>query len=88
MIESVFMMMLGMAFILFIIGIELESIVFTATSLLLWIVILAQSFYIWMPGDTYYTEYGVNAFSLAFIFIDIVWLILLYTNWKKERMLK
>ncbi len=88
MIESVVMMMLGMAFILFIIGIELESVVFTATSLLLWLIILVGSLWIWVPGDAGYTEYGLNAVSLAFVFIDVVWLILLYANFKKERILR
>ena len=88
MIESLFITILAMAFILFIIGIELESIVFSATSLLLWIIILAQSFYIEVPGDTFYTDYTLNATALAFIFINVVWLIIMYTNFKKEKIIK
>ena len=77
-----------MAFLLFVLGIEFESIVYSATSLLLWIIIFAQSFYVQVPGDTYYTDYTMNAASLAFIFIDIVWLVLLYMNFKRSKIIR
>jgi len=86
MIESIFLILIGMAFILFILGIELTSTIYSGTSLILWVLIMAQSLYIHVPGDTAYQEYGLNAFALVFIFINIIWIIIMYmTKQSKKR---
>jgi hypothetical protein len=77
MLESVFICLLAMAFLLFLLGIVEERIVFTGTSLLLWIVIFASCHYIQVPADTAYVELGLNAASIAFIVINIIWMILM-----------
>lgn len=78
MIIDLFMLMIVMAFILFILAVFDENIVFSGVSLLLWIVIFAQAFWIYVPGDAGYTDYTWNALSLAFIFINIIWMLTIH----------
>jgi len=78
MILDVYLMMLVFAFILFIFGIEKESIVYSGTSFLLWMIIFAVSFYIEVPGIDTYVDYTINAISLAFIFINLVWMFMIH----------
>lgn len=73
-----------MAFILFILAVFDENIIFSATSFLLWMIIFAQAFYIEVPCDTYYTEYGLNAIALAFIFINVIWMLVIHFDWRKK----
>jgi len=79
MLESVFVIIMAMGFVLFILGISEKSIVYSATSLLMWIVVMAGQMYIEVPTDTdTYTEAGIFAVALAFIFINVIWIILRY----------
>jgi hypothetical protein len=78
MIESIFMMLLAIAFILWILGIEMESIVYSGTSLILWLVIMAQSFYIQVPGIADYSDVALRAFVLVFIFTAIINIIIIF----------
>jgi len=87
MLESVFLMLLGMGFILFVLGIFEESIIFAATSILMWIIILAAHLYVEVPADTYYTEGSMVPLSLAFIFINLIWIIILQMDLKIGRRL-
>ena len=84
MLESIFIVIVMMAFILFVLAVFDENVIFAATSFLLWMIIFAQSFYIEVPCDTYYTEYGLNAISLAFIFINLIWMLVLHFDWQKK----
>jgi len=84
MILDVYLMMLAFAFILFVFGIEKESIVYAGTSFLLWMVIFAVSFYIEVPGIDEYTDFTINAISLAFIFINLVWMFVIHFDWRKR----
>lgn len=78
MIESVFIILLAIAFLLFLLGIERKSIIYSGISLILWILIMIQSLYIQVPGDTDYSEMGLNAFALIFIMVNIIHIIYLY----------
>ena len=79
MLESVFVMIMAMGFVLFILGISEKSIVYSATSLLMWVIILAGQLYIEVPTDTEtYTEGATFALALAFIFINTIWIIICY----------
>jgi len=84
MIESVFIMLLAMAFITFILGVEKWAIIYVGTSLLMWIVITVASFYIQVPGDTTYIEYTLNAVSMAFIFINVLLMIMIHFEIGKQ----
>ena len=89
MLESIFIMTAAMGFILFILAIEEENIVYCLTSLLMWIVTLAGMVYIVVPGDTYYTEWAYFAISIGFIAINVMWAIIIYMDldyWRKHRM--
>lgn len=89
MIESVFITTIIMGFVLFILAIEKENIVYSSTSILMWIIVMAGQVYIVVPGDTYYTEWAYFAVSIAFIIINVIWTIILYTDldyWRKHGM--
>jgi len=75
MIESLFMMCIAIAFLTFILGIEKESMVYTGLSTILWLLVMLSATSIIVPNaDTYY-DLGFSAFCLAFIFINIIWMI-------------
>lgn len=78
MLESVFISILIMGFVLFIIGIEKKSLIYSALSLLFWIIVLATHMYIVVPNDTYYAEYALFPLSFAFIIVNIIALIYEY----------
>jgi hypothetical protein len=78
MLESVFLLTLAAGFLFFILSVELQSIVYGAVSLLMWIVALAGHVYIQVPSDTYYYEPAVFGISLGMILITVIWLILQY----------
>jgi hypothetical protein len=84
MILDVYLITLVFAFILFLFAIEKESIIYAMLSFLLWIIIFGASFYIQVPGDDHYIEYTLNAISLAFIFTNLIWALILHFDWRKK----
>jgi len=82
MLESVFIMLIAMGFVAFVLSVMDENIVLSGVSLLMWIVVLAGQVYIQVPTDTYYDEPALYAVSLGFIFINIIWMIVLYFDFK------
>lgn len=84
MLESIFVIIMAMGFILFLIAVMDKNIIFSLTSLLMWIIVLATHMYIEVPNDTYYAEYALFAVSLAFIIINALWIIIMYMD--QERM--
>jgi len=87
MLESVFIMIMAMGFVAFVLSAMDENIVLSGVSLLMWIVVLAGQVYIEVPTDTYYDEPALYAVSLGFIFINIIWIIVLYFDfrfWKRQ----
>jgi len=84
MLESLFITIIAIAFVLFILGIENSSKVYLFMSMILWIIIFAQSLYIEVPSDTSYTEYGLNAVSLIFIFANLIFYLALQFDWRNR----
>jgi len=87
MLESVFIMLCAMGFVAFVLSAMDENLVLGAISLLMWIVVLAGQVYIEVPTDTFYNEPALFAVSLGFIFINVIWLIVLYFDfsfWKQQ----
>lgn len=84
MLLDIFMLMIVLAFILFVLAVFDENIIFSGVSFLLWIIIFAQAHYIWVPGDAAYTDYSINAIALAFIFINILWMLVIHFDWRKK----
>ena len=79
MLESILVIMIAMGFVMFILGVTEKSIVFSATSMLMWIVVLAGQQYIEVPNDaSTYTETAVFAVALGLIIINVVWIIIRY----------
>ena len=84
MLESIFIIILLMGFVLFLIGVTEENIVFSITSILMWIIVMAAHLYIEVPADTSYEENALLPISLGFIFINIIWIVVLYFKNKEE----
>jgi len=79
MLESILIIMMCMGFVLFLLGITEKSVVFSATSMLMWIVAMAGQQYIEVPTDaSTYTETAVFAVALGMIIINVIWIILRY----------
>ena len=93
MIVSLFIILLVIAVILFILGMKDDAIAYQGISLILFLVLAGQSFYITVPFlnsadvivEKTYTEYGLSAFCIVFIMIDLVFLIL---HWFHSRKMK
>ena len=85
MLESIFIFMAAIAFVLFVLGIFEKSITFSAMSLITWIIVMANSLFVEVPADTDYSEIGFSAFCLAFIFANILWIIIQYLEFRFER---
>lgn len=84
MLESVFIVLLAIAFVLFILGIEAESKIYCMISLVLWVIIFAQSLWITVPTDTTYSELSLSAISLIFVFSNLIYLLALQFDWRKN----
>jgi len=87
MLESVFIMLIAMGFVSFVLAVMDENMILCAVSMLMWIIILAGQLYIEVPSDTHYDEPIFFAVSLGFIFINLIWLIVLWSDfkfWKKQ----
>jgi len=84
MIVSLFVILLVVAVILFILGMKDDAVAYQGISLILFLVLAGQSFYITVPFlnsadvvvEKTYTEYGLSAFCIVFIMIDLIFLIL------------
>ena len=83
MILDIFMLWIIIGIILFVLGIELENIIYNMISLVIFIIIFAQSFWIEVPGIIDYTDNTTSAISLIFIFINLIWMIVQFLNLKK-----
>ena len=85
MILDIFMLWIIVGVILLILGIELENIVYSMLSVIVFVIILIQSLWIEVPGIADYVDYTSSAMSLAFIFTNIVWLLMMYSATKQRK---
>ena len=90
MIESIFILSICMGFVLFILAIEQESVIYSLTSILMFIFTMAGTVYIRAPGTPeVFSEPGLVGLCIAFIAINIIWTIILYMDlnyWKRKKM--
>jgi len=84
MLESVFIILVAIAFILFILGVEEESKMYCIMSGVLWLIVFVQSLWIEVPSDEVYTEYTLNVISLIFIFANIIYYLALQFDWRRN----
>lgn len=80
MLIDLFIVLLVIAIILTILTVIEENLPFCMIGLMLWILILAQSLYTTDSLGNEYTEYGVSAFALAFIFTHLIILIIMFVK--------
>jgi hypothetical protein len=85
MLESIIIMMIAIGFISFVLAIESDSIIYSAISLLMWIIVMAGHVYIQVPGDTYYNEVAMFPLSFGMIMLNIIWLIIQFIVKRNRR---
>ena len=84
MLDSIFVMLFVIAFVLTVLTIQEKSIVYGMIGLVAWLILFAQSLWITDIAENTYSEYGVSAFCLAFIFTHIILLIIYFIDWRHE----
>lgn len=100
MLDDLFVIFLVVTVVFQIIAVYEKSVIFTMTSLIFWMVLMANSLYIEVPytigylNDTgnltiitrshVYSDYGMSALCLIFIFVNIFLMIMNYTEWREE----
>lgn len=83
MLESIFLGIFTLAIMMNIIGWLAKKPVFVAIAMMTWVaMIYTNSLRIEVPGDTSYTEAGLQAFVMIFVFIDILFLVAHFLSWK------
>jgi len=102
MLDSIYALLFVTALIIWILSMYQKSIIFNFVSLITWIVLMANSLYIEVPyhititnstsivsattGAHIYNEIGLSALCLAFIFINLLTLFLLYLDLKETHL--
>ena len=72
MLVDLFIAVMIIAFILTILTVYNNSIVFCFIGLMVWLVLMGQSLWITDVAGTTYNEYGVSALTLAFVFTHVI----------------
>jgi len=84
MLESVFVLTIAFGSLFFILAVLKDSLVFSAISLLHWIIVMAGQVYV-VSGGTNYSEPGMLGLALGMIFINLIWLIIQYIVGQKAK---
>jgi len=91
MLESIFITLIAMGFVLFILAIEKENVIYCGTSILMWILVMAGQVYIEVAGESNtFNEPALLPVAIGFIFVNILWLIVLFFDfkmWRNKKML-
>jgi hypothetical protein len=83
MLESIFIILIIMAFIVFILAIDSESYPLCILSSIIWLIVGLQCLYVEVPNASDpYQEFGLAALSLAFVFAGIVLAVIYYMNFR------
>lgn len=81
MLVDIFIVMLVISFLLFILAVEEESLVYSMLSLVFWIVTGVQALFLSDVAGNYYYEFGVSALCLGFIFASLILTIVNNKKW-------
>jgi len=87
MIESLFIVLILIAFILMIFAISEKSIIFSVLDAILWLFLMVNSLYVEVPfsvADNTYTEYAFSGLCIAFVMIDIVYAVVQFMDFKRK----
>jgi len=88
MIESIFLFIMATGVIMLVLAIERENVIYSATSMLMWIIVLAGHLAIEIPatGESHWEPF-LLAVSIGMIIINVIWMILMYIDfgyWKQQ----
>ena len=85
MLESVFITLIVMGFILLVLGIERENVIYNAISILMWIIVMAGQIYIESPHTaSTYEEPAMLPVAIAFIIINVLVTVIVFTDLKTK----
>lgn len=97
MIDSIYITMYIVALLLFILGIEKKNLTYTGTSLVMYLILWAQSIYIEIPfiavssatnytiGSQQHLDPAVGASCWLFIIIDVLIMLYYFLGWWQRR---
>ena len=100
MLSDIFILLFVIAFIIQVIAIWEKSIIFSVLAIMFWLVLMANALYIEVPyvtsyvndtgvqnvttGAHIYSDVGLGMLLLGFVFFDVVWIILMYTDYQNR----
>ena len=87
MLDSIFIAMLMISFILTLVTVFEKSLVFNFIALMCWLVLFGQSLYITDVSGTAYSEYGVSALCLCFVFVHVILTIVYFMDYKENHIM-
>lgn len=85
MLDGIFAVLFVIAFVITYLTEDKESVVYGILGFVFWIVLFVQSLYIVDIAGNVYAEFGVSAICLALVFIQLILLIIFFTDWKKAK---
>jgi len=88
MLESLFIVMVIIGFLLTIYAHEKQSIIFGVSCTILWIFIMVNALWVQVSFSTGYeefAEYAFSAFCLIFIFINVIQTLWFVMDWRTQK---
>lgn len=100
MLSDIFILLFVIAFIVQVIAIYEKSIVFSVLAIMFWLVLMVNALVIEVPyatsyvnetgiqnittGAHVYSEVGLGALILGFVFFDIIWIVLQWMEFREQ----
>ena len=84
MLESIYIMLFIVAFILTILTVEYRNILYSMAGLMAWLILFVQSLWITDVAGTIYHEHGLSAFCLIFVFVHLVLSVIAFMDWRDQ----
>ena len=85
MLDSIFIVLLIVGFLLTLISHEEESVVYSMLALIIWLVLFVQSLWIVDVGGTVYNEFGLSAICLGFTLVNLISLVMFVLDWLERK---
>jgi len=85
MLDSIFIVLLIVGFLLTLISHEEESMIYSMLALVIWLVLFVQSLWIVDVGGTVYNEFGLSAICLGFVLVNLVSLVMFTLDWLERK---
>lgn len=85
MLDSIFIVIFIVAFLLTILAEREESLIYALISLVIWLMLFPQALWITDVGEIVYHEWGLSAICLGFVLVNLVLSIMYVMDWRQAR---